>query len=68
LPATPSCHKGVTTTTPSCEEFRGTGGSVYFLRHQDILTGSEPVRVETRDKVFDIVAAFFNLRSTTDYD
>src|SRR5215467_1605236 len=31
-------------TMPSYEEFRGTGGSLYFLRHQDILTGSESVR------------------------
>ena len=35
---------------PSYEEFRGTGGSLYFLRHQDILTGSERVRIEIRDK------------------
>src|SRR5207302_9480072 len=28
-------------TMPSYEEFRGTGGSVYYLRHQDILSGSE---------------------------
>ncbi|MFB3118716.1 MAG: flagellar motor protein MotB, partial [Myxococcota bacterium] len=35
-------------TVPSREEFRGTGGSLYFLRRQDILTGSERVRIETR--------------------
>ena len=39
-------------TMPSYEEFRGTGGSLYFLRHQDILTGSERVRIEIRDKAF----------------
>src|SRR5260370_36513603 len=32
-------------TMASYEEFRGTGGSLYFLPHQDILTGSEPVRI-----------------------
>ncbi len=37
-------------TMPSYEEFRGTGGSLYFLHHQDILTGSERVRIEIRDK------------------
>jgi len=30
-------------TMASYEEFRGTGGSLYFLHHQDILTGSERV-------------------------
>ncbi len=31
-------------------EFRGTGGSVYYLRHRDILPGSEKVHVEIRDR------------------
>src|SRR5438067_2474126 len=33
-------------TMASYEAFRGTGGSLYFLHHQDILTGSERVRIE----------------------
>jgi hypothetical protein len=37
-------------TVPSREEFRGTGGSLYYLRRQDLLTGSERVRIEIRDK------------------
>ena len=37
-------------TLASREEFRGTGGSLYFLRNQDILVGSERVRIELRDK------------------
>jgi hypothetical protein len=44
-------------TVPSREEFRGTGGSLYFLRHQDLLTGSERVRIEVRDKDSGIVTA-----------
>ncbi len=55
-------------TLPSYEEFRGTGGSLYFLRHQDILTGSERVRIEIRDKVSGIVAGVVNLRHPMDYD
>ena len=47
-------------TLASVEEFRGTGGSLYYLRHQDILVGSERLRVEIRDKDSGIV-----LRSTT---
>ena len=35
---------------PSYEEFRGTGGSLYYLHHQDVLGGSERVRIELRDK------------------
>ena len=53
---------------PSYEEFRGTGGSLYFLRHQDILTGSERVRIELRDKDSGIVTGVVNLRHGMDYD
>lgn len=55
-------------TVPSREEFRGTGGSLYYLRHQDILTGSERLRIEVRDKVSGLVTGVVNLRPTTDYD
>jgi hypothetical protein len=53
---------------PSYEEFRGTGGSLYFLRHQDILGGSERLRIELRDKVSGIVTGVVNLRPGMDYD
>jgi flagellar motor protein MotB len=55
-------------TMPSYEEFRGTGGSLYFLRHQDILTGSERVRIEIRDKDSRIVTGVVELRPGLDYD
>src|SRR5207247_9336595 len=55
-------------TVGSFEEFRGTGGSLYFLRHQDILTGSERVRIEIRDKDSHIVTGVVNLRPGIDYD
>src|SRR5438477_11918438 len=55
-------------TLSSYEEFRGTGGSLYFLHHQDILTGSERVRVEIRDKDSRIVTGVVNLRPSVDYD
>jgi flagellar motor protein MotB len=55
-------------TVPSYEEFRGTGGSVYFLRHQDVLIGSERVRIELRDKDSGIVSGVVNLRYGRDYD
>jgi len=55
-------------TLSSYEEFRGTGGSLYFLHHQDILTGSERVRIEIRDKDSHIVTGVVNLRPNQDYD
>jgi flagellar motor protein MotB len=55
-------------TVASRDEFRGTDGSLYFLRHQDILTGSERARIEVRDKDSGIVLAVKNLAPTLDYD
>jgi len=55
-------------TMPSYEEFRGTGGSLYFMRHQDVLAGSERVRIELRDKDSGIVTGVVNLQANMDYD
>lgn len=55
-------------TMPSYEELRGTGGSLYYLRHQDILSGSERVRIELRDKDSGLVTGVVNLRPGMDYD
>ncbi|HEY6873583.1 MAG TPA: OmpA family protein [Geobacteraceae bacterium] len=55
-------------TVAGRDEFRGTGGSLYFLRRQDILQGSEAVRIETRDKDSGIVLAVKNLTPVTDYN
>jgi flagellar motor protein MotB len=55
-------------TLASYEQFLGTGGSLYFLRHQDILAGSESVRIEVRDKASNIVTGVVNLRANVDYD
>ncbi|RCS23078.1 TonB-dependent receptor [Phyllobacterium salinisoli] len=38
-------------TLPQRDEFLGTGGSAYFLKRQDITTGSETLSVEVRDQV-----------------
>lgn len=50
------------------DEFRGTGGSLYYLRHLDVLEGSDRVRVEVRDKDSGIVLAVKNLVPGVDYD
>lgn len=55
-------------TVAGRDEFRGTGGSLYFLRRQDISQGSERLRIEVRDKDSGMVLAVKNLTPVTDYD
>jgi len=55
-------------TVASREEFRGTDGSLYFLKHQDLMIGSERLRIEVRDKTSGIVSGVVHLRATQDYD
>jgi uncharacterized repeat protein (TIGR01451 family) len=55
-------------TVPSREEFRGTGGSVYFLKRQDLLMGSERVRIEIRDKASGLVSEIVRLQPELDYN
>ncbi|HJW12591.1 MAG TPA: hypothetical protein VJ598_12425, partial [Albitalea sp.] len=54
-------------TVAGRDEFRGTGGSLYYLKHQDIMTGSERVRIEIRDKASGLVVAVKNLVPVQDY-
>src|SRR5690606_2576372 len=46
-----SAYGALPDTVPQTDEFLGTGGSAYFLRRQDITSGSEAVMVEVRDDV-----------------
>jgi hypothetical protein len=55
-------------TVPAREEFRGTGGSLYFLRRQDVSVGSERVRIEVRDRTTGIVLESRELHAQQDYD
>lgn len=55
-------------TIPGRDEFRGTGGSLYFLKRQDITIGSERVRIEVRDRDTGIVLESRELRPQEDYD
>lgn len=55
-------------TLPQRDEFLGTGGSAYFLKHQDITPGSETVSVEVRDSVTGIVIERRYLKPDKDYD
>ena len=55
-------------TLPQRDVFRGTGGSAYFLKHQDITTGSETVTVEVRDSTTGQILSRRALRYGFDYD
>ncbi|GIX21592.1 MAG: hypothetical protein KatS3mg121_0375 [Gammaproteobacteria bacterium] len=50
------------------DEFRGTGGSLYYLRNRDITQGSERLRIEVRDKDSGIVLSTRELVWGQDYD
>ena len=54
-------------TVSGRDEFQGTGGSLYYLRHLDILEGSDRLRVEIRDKDTGIVLGVTNLTPALDY-
>ena len=49
-------------------EFLGTGGSLYYLRHTDILAGSDKVRVEVRDPDTNRVIDNITLSREIDYE
>lgn len=55
-------------TLPAREEFRGTGGSLYFLQRQDVSIGSERVRIEVRDRNTGLVLEVRDLHPQQDYD
>ncbi|NKB15822.1 MAG: hypothetical protein HC774_01140 [Sphingomonadales bacterium] len=55
-------------TVPGREEFRGTGGSLYFLQRQDVSIGSERLRVEVRDRETGLVLESRDLHPQQDYD
>lgn len=55
-------------TVPAREEFRGTGGSLYFLQRQDVSIGSERIRIEVRDRETGIVIESRDLFPQQDYD
>jgi hypothetical protein len=55
-------------TLASREEFRGTGGSMYYLRHMDITQGSDRLWMEIRDKDSDIVIERREMTPAEDYE
>ncbi|TPG11080.1 OmpA family protein [Rhodanobacter glycinis] len=55
-------------TIASREEFRGTGGSLYYLHQQDVTVGSERLWVEIRDRDSGLVLQRTLLVPGSDYD
>lgn len=55
-------------TAKGYSDLLGTGGSLYYLKHTDILRGSERLRVEIRDTVTGQVVQSGNLAYGTDYE
>lgn len=49
------------------DEFRGTGGSLYYIQRQDIAVGSERLRIEVRDKLTGLVLETRDLTAYEDY-
>ncbi|WP_223266812.1 hypothetical protein [Luteimonas gilva] len=55
-------------TAPGHTEFLGTGASVYFLKHGDVLPGSERAVIELRDNTTGRVESRVELQSGADYE
>jgi hypothetical protein len=54
-------------TLPQRDELRGTGGSAYFLKYQDITQGSETVNIEVRNRTTGFVVERRQLTFGRDY-
>src|SRR5690606_8790784 len=55
-------------TAPGHSEFTGTGGSLYYLRHTDVLPGSDRVVLEVRDPTTGRVEQRIDLQRGADYE
>ncbi len=49
-------------------ELLGTGGSLYYLKHKDLIEGSDRVRLEVRDQVTGLVVASKSMIEGADYE
>ncbi|QIQ22227.1 TonB-dependent receptor [Zophobihabitans entericus] len=55
-------------SAPGHTEFLGTGGSLYYLKHANILSGSDKVQLEVRDKLTGRTEAIVSLVRGVDYE
>jgi hypothetical protein len=61
-------HAALPGTIPQRDEFRGTGGSAYFMKHQDVTPGSETLTIEKRNSITGWVVSRATLKYGTDYE
>ena len=54
-------------TANAHNQFRGTGGSLYYLNHPKVVEGSEQVRLEVRDKTSGVLMAAIPQSRNIDY-
>ncbi|MGZ3407967.1 MAG: hypothetical protein ACXVAN_16060, partial [Polyangia bacterium] len=55
-------------TARAHDELRGSGGSLYYLSHRDVVEGSEQVRIEIRDVISDRPMNNTAQHATVDYE
>ncbi|MBI5778559.1 MAG: PQQ-binding-like beta-propeller repeat protein [Planctomycetes bacterium] len=63
-----SSQDAQTEQVPAHNEFRATGGSVYYLKNKDILHGSERIALETRDQLTNLALVARQLARDSDYE
>ena len=61
-------HAALPGSLPQNDVFRGTGGSAYFLKHQDIAPGSDTISIESRNAITGWVISRSVLKYGIDYD
>jgi uncharacterized repeat protein (TIGR01451 family) len=49
-------------------EFLGTGGSLYYFKHQDIVQGTDSIKLEVRDSVTGLVKSTAEMKEGVDYN
>jgi uncharacterized repeat protein (TIGR01451 family) len=49
-------------------EFLGTGGSLFYLKHKNVIEGSEKITIEVRDKISGLVLATMEQEEGFDYE
>jgi hypothetical protein len=55
-------------TSPGKSEYWGTGGSLYYMRHTDLVPGTQKVELQVRDKDSDRILNTYELRPGRDYE
>ena len=59
--------KALAKQKPSHDEFLGTGGSLFYLKHTNVTEGSEKIKIEVRDKITGLVIASEEMKEGSDY-